>query len=126
MRLEPAIGLVRPAKKQSGQWLTELRLARALTQVQLAAAVGVSQRAISPLKTVADYQPVPLLVALCDVLQSSADELLGRRPPPKVAALRQPPEENRLWRHLKASLRERDQRVVLRFIDTAARVGGGG
>lgn len=129
--MDPTIGLVMPAKKQSshefGQRLTELRLARGLTQVQLASSLGVSQRAISRLETVAEYPTVPLLVALCEVLQTSADELLGLKPPPKVAALRQPPEEKRLWRHLKvvASLPERDQRAVLRIIDSTAKARRG-
>lgn len=91
--------------------------------MQLATTLGVSQRAISRLETVAEYPTVPLLVALCEALQASADELRGLKPPPKTAAPRQPPEEKRLWRHLKAvaSLPERDQRAVLRLIDTAAK-----
>ncbi len=61
------------------------------------------------------------------ILQSSADELLGRKPPPKLAAVRQPPEEKRLWRHLRvvASLPERDQRAVLRIIDSTAKARRG-
>lgn len=119
-----------PAKKHAhnfGQRLTELRLARGLTQVQLASSLGVSQLAISRLETVAEYPTVPLLVALCEVLQTSADELLGLKPPPKVAALRQPPEEKRLSGHLKvvASLPERDQRAVLRIIDSTGKARRG-
>ncbi len=120
-----------PAKKQSlhefGQRLATLRLARGLTQVQLAATLDVSQRAISRLETVAEYPTVPLLLQLCRVLKVSADELLGLKPAPRVEPLRQPPEEKRLWRHLRvvARLPERDQRAVLRLIDTAARAGSG-
>lgn len=120
-----------PEKKQSshefGQRIPELRLARGITQVEFASSVGVSQRAISRLETVAEYPTVPLHVALCEVLQTSADELLGLKPPPKVAGLRQPPEEKRLWRHLKvvASLPERDQRAVLRIIDSTAKARRG-
>lgn len=53
----------------------------------------------------------------------SSDELLGLKPAPRVEAPRQPPEEKRLWRHLRivAQLPERDQRAVLRLIDSAAR-----
>jgi transcriptional regulator with XRE-family HTH domain len=118
-----------PAKKQPqyefGQRLTALRLARGLTQVQLASILDVSQRAISRLETVAEFPTVPLLIALCAALHASADELLGLKAPRREAAPRQLPEEKRLWRHLKvvASLPERDQRAVLRIIDTAARAG---
>lgn len=127
--MTPRLGLVMPAKKQPqyefGQRLTALRQARGLTQVQLASALGVSQRAISRLETVAEFPTVPLLIALCETLRTSADELLGLKAPPRVAAPRQAPDEKRLWRHLKvvASLPERDQRAVLRIIDTAARAG---
>ena len=45
----------------------------------------------------------------------------GSQAPPRVEVPRQPPEEKRLWRHMKlvAKLPERDQRAVLRLIDTA-------
>lgn len=125
--MSPTLELVMPAKKQPsyefGQRLSALRQARGLTQVQLAATLRVSQRAISRLETVAEYPTVPLLVALCEALQTSADELLGRKPPPKAALVRPGPEEKRLMRHLKrvAELPERDKRAVLRFIDTATR-----
>ena len=66
---------------------------------------------------------VPVLLEFCRALKVSSDELLGLKPPPKVAAPRQPPDEKRLWRHLRvvAQLPERDQRAVLRLIDTAAK-----
>lgn len=100
--------------------------ANGLTQVQLAASLCVSRRAISRLETVAEYPTVRLLIALCDVLQTSADELLGLKPP-KVASFRERPEEKRVWCHLKvvASLPERDQRAVLRIIDSTARARRG-
>ena len=43
----------------------------------------------------------------------------------RVEISKQPPEEKRLWRHMKlvAKLPERDQRAVLCLIDTAARPG---
>lgn len=115
------VGFDMPAKKQS---LHEF--GQRLTQVQLAATLDVSQRAgDSRLETVAEYPTVPLLLQLCRVLKVSVDELLGLKPAPRVEPLRQPPEEKRLWRHLRvvARLPERDQRAVLRLIDTAARAG---
>lgn len=118
---------VMPAKKQPetefGRRLVAVRQARGLTQVQLAEATGTTQRVVSRLETVAEYPTVPVLLEFCRALRVSADELLGLKPPPKVEPPRQPPEEKRLWRHLRvvAQLPERDQRAVLRFIDTASR-----
>lgn len=93
--------------------------------MQLASAADPSQRVISHYETVATYPAVEVLIALARVLKASTDESLGLRPPPRVELPRQPPEERRLWRHLKlvAALPERNQRAVLRFIDTAARAG---
>ena len=116
-----------PRKKEPstefGRRLTALRQSRGLTQVQLAEAAGTSQRVISHYETVAEFPAVDLLVSICRVLRVTTDELLGLKPPPRVETPRQLPEERRLWRHLRvvARLPERDQRAVLRFIDTAAR-----
>lgn len=116
-----------PKKKQPssefGLRLMRLRQGRGFTQVQLAQAAGSTQRAISYYETEAEWPTVPQLIALAKTLSVSSDELLGLKPPPKVALERTPPEEKRLWRHLKqvAELPERDQRAVLRLIDTAAR-----
>jgi transcriptional regulator with XRE-family HTH domain len=125
--MAPTLGLV-PRKKEPatefGRRLVQLRQARGLTQVQLAAAIDSSQRVISHYETVAEYPTVQALVALARVLRVSTDELLGLKPPPRNAPAPPPPrEERRLWRHLRvvARLPQRDQRAVLRLIDTAAR-----
>ena len=126
--MPPTLRLV-PRKKEPstefGKRLVHLRLERGLTQMQLAAAAGTSQRVISHYETVAEYPSVDVLIAVARVLHVSTDELLGLKPPPRVEPRRQPADERRLWRHLKlvASLPERDQRAVLRIIDTAARAG---
>lgn len=125
--MSPTVAGLMPAKKQPetefGRRLVAVRQARGLTQVQLAEATGTTQRVVSRLETVAEYPTVPVLLEFCRALRVSADELLGLKPPPKVEPPRQPPEEKRLWRHLRvvAQLPERDQRAVLRFIDTASR-----
>lgn len=121
-----------PAKKQPetefGRRLVAIRQARGLTQTQLAAATGTTQRVVSRLETVAEYPTVPVLLEFCRVLKVSSDELLGLKPAPRVEAPRQPPEEKRLWRHLRvvAQLPERDQRAVLRLIDSAAKAANAG
>ena len=111
----------RPPSTEFGRRLTELRQARGLTQTQLAHAIDSTQRVISRLETIAEHPTVPVLVELARALKVSADELLGLKPPPKVEAPVQRPEERRLWRKLRlvAALPERDQRAVLRIIDSA-------
>ena len=113
----------KPPDTEFGKRLVEVRQARGLTQVQLAKATGTTQRVVSRLETIAEYPTVPVLMELCRALRVSADELLGIKPAARVEAPRQPPEEKRLWRHLRvvAQLPERDQRAVLRLIDSAAR-----
>ncbi|GMU63470.1 MAG: hypothetical protein AMXMBFR34_52330 [Myxococcaceae bacterium] len=115
----------KPPQSEFGHRLVAIRQARGLTQTQLADAMGTTQRVISRLETVADYPTVPLLLELCRVLKVSSDELLGLKPPPRVEPPRQPPEEKRLWRHLRvvAQLPERDQRAVLRLAAKAQGVG---
>lgn len=118
---------VMPRKKQPqtefGERLVVLRQQRGLTQTQLAQASGVTQRAISYYETMPGYPAAPAIIALAKALRVSSDELLGLKALPKSAAAGNAPEEKRLWRHLRvvAQLPERDQRAVLRLIDTAAR-----
>jgi transcriptional regulator with XRE-family HTH domain len=102
-----------------------LRMARGLTQVQLAAATKTTQRTISYYETVAEYPTVPALIALARALRVSSDELLGLTAPPRAAAAAAPvaaPEEKRLWKKLRqvAHLPERDQRAVIRLINSVA------
>jgi transcriptional regulator with XRE-family HTH domain len=113
----------KPPQTAFGDRLVALRRQRGLTQVQLAEASGLTQRVISYWETMPAYPAAPAIVALAKALHVSTDELLGMKALPKAATATQPPEERRLWRHLRvvAALPERDQRAVLRLIDTAAR-----
>ena len=122
LRLVGVMPAKKPPSTEFGRRLTALRQARGLTQVQLAQAIGSTQRIISRLETIAEHPTVPLLVELARALKISADELLGLKPPPKAEAPVQLPEERRLWKKLRlvAALPERDQRAVLRIIDSAA------
>jgi transcriptional regulator with XRE-family HTH domain len=64
---------VMPAKKPSqnafGQRLVALRQARGLTQVQLAKATGMTQRAISYYEIEAEFPPAPALITLAQALE---------------------------------------------------------
>lgn len=115
------IALEMPAKKPSktffGQHLYALRRARGLTQVDLAKALGTTQRAISYYENEAECPPGSVLVALARVLRVTTDELLGVKPPKfDSEAL----EKRRLWKRFQrmGSLPERDQRAVIRLINS--------
>jgi transcriptional regulator with XRE-family HTH domain len=60
--------------------LADLRKARGLSQQQLADEVNVSRRVIAYYEVESDNPPSNLVVLLSDVLNVSADELLGIKP----------------------------------------------
>lgn len=121
------IALEMPAKKTPktsfGQHLYAIRKARGLTQVDLAKALGTTQRAVSYYENDAECPPGSVLIALARVLRVTTDELLGLKP---AKLDRQNPEEQRLWRRFRrmASLRQRDQRAVIRLIHSLASSSG--
>lgn len=67
--------------------LRAARLARSLTQVQLAEAMGLAQTTISGLET-ADQPPesIALLARFCEVLQTTPNALLGYEQEPEGVA----------------------------------------
>jgi transcriptional regulator with XRE-family HTH domain len=110
-------------KSEFGRRLYELRKVRGLTQVQLAEAIGSSQRAISHYETVAEYPPPTVIIALAEALQVSTDELLGRKP---RSAPKEPAETRRLWRHFRQVLilPEKDRRAIVRMINSLVAAQG--
>lgn len=114
-----------PRKKLSssgfGQRLIALRKARGLTQVQLAAAIDGTQRAISYYENHAGYPPAPAVIALAKALRTTTDELLGIKPY-KANTREEHPEAHRMWRKFQrvGELPEKDQRAVIRLINSLA------
>jgi len=108
-----------------GERLTSIRKARGLTQVQLAEVAGTTQRAISYYETEAGFPPAPAVIDLAKALQVSTDELLGIKPP-KVERIDSDPETRRLWRRFQqiAALPEKDQKAVIRLINSLVSVTG--
>jgi len=64
-----------------GARLAELRKAAGLTQVELAEAIGTSQRMVAYYESTGDYPLARLLRHLSQALGVSTDELLGITPP---------------------------------------------
>jgi transcriptional regulator with XRE-family HTH domain len=119
-----------PRKKREdpsfGPRLAALRKARGLTQVQLAEVANTTQRSISYYENDDGVPPASIVVVLAQALQVSADELLGLKPPPRVAlaASDDDPETRRLWKRFQAvaQLPEKDRRAVIRLIDSLAAI----
>lgn len=121
-----------PRKKRTGSAfggrLVAFRKARGFTQVQLAKTIGTTQRAISYYENEADYPPAGVIVDLARGLRVSADELLGLKRPVKALRHDPDPEIRRLWKKVRQiqGLPERDQRAVIRLINSLAATRGNG
>jgi transcriptional regulator with XRE-family HTH domain len=122
------ISLVMPRKKSPpsafGRRLDALRKARGLTQLQVAQALGTTQRTVSYYENQGGSPPAHVVVALAKLLHVSADELLGLKPS-KIEQKKQDPEKRRLWKRFQrmAYLPERDQRAVIRLINSLVSAG---
>jgi transcriptional regulator with XRE-family HTH domain len=108
-------------KTDFGRRLASLRKARSLTQVQLAEAVRSTQRAISYYENEPGYPPTAAVIALAQALRVTTDELLGVKP---LKADRREADAvtRRFWKKFRqvASLPEKDQRAVIRLINSLA------
>jgi len=118
------IRLDMPAKKEPhsafGKRLFALRKTRGLTQVQLAEALGTTQRVISYYETEAELPPSTAIIPLARVLEVSTDELLGLRP--AQANGNSSVQKQRLWKRFQKMdvLPTKDQRAVIRLINSLA------
>ena len=122
--MDHKIPLEMPAKKEPhtafGKRLFALRKTRGLTQVQLAEALGTTQRVISYYETEAELPPSTAIIPLARVLEVSTDELLGLRPtePNGNSSV----QKQRLWKRFQKMdvLPTKDQRAVIRLINSLA------
>ena len=115
----------KPAQTAFGKRLVALRQARGLTQIQLAKAAATTQRAISYYETEAEFPTAAALIPLARALRVSTDELLGAKP---AKLDHENPQKRRLWKRFQrmASLPERDQRAVIRLINSLVASNGNG
>lgn len=118
----------RPRKKKPGKNETlgdrirRYRLAKGLTQAELAKLAGASQRMINYYEVHGVSPPPELLVKIADALDVSIDELFGRKPPARRAVAAPAGESLRRTRRLKRieELPRDDQVAVLRMIEAMA------
>lgn len=106
------------AKESLGARLRRLRKAKGFTQVELAEAIGSSQRMVTYYETRDGVPAAPILLKLAEVLGVEPDELLGiksgrRRKEPES------PENIRLWRRLRMveQLPPGERRHLLQIIE---------
>ena len=106
-----------------GKRLLEFRKAQGLTQIELAELIGSTQRAISYYENEAGYPPTSVLIALAEALHVSTDELLGLAHR-DAGPLETDPKLRRTWKRFRRimTLPERDQRAVIRLINSLATV----
>lgn len=122
--MDHKIRLEMPAKKEPhtafGKRLFALRKMRGLTQVQLAEALGTTQRVISYYETEAELPPSAAIISLARVLEVSTDELLGLKPAQVNGNGNL--QKQRLWKRFQKmeALPTKDQRAVIRLINSLA------
>ena len=120
LTITPVMPAKKPSQNAFGQRLVALRQARGLTQVQLAKATGMTQRAISYYEIEAEFPPAPALITLAQALEVTTDELLGVQP--ATPTERAPSDKQRLWKRFQKMevLPTKDQRAVIRLINSLA------
>lgn len=129
----------KPPASAFGGRLIALRKAAGLTQVQLAAAVGISQPTLSYHEAEAGPPSGDLLLRLATALHVNVADLLGtptaassanqsgetapQDQPPKLATN----DARRSWRRFQQlmAMPEKDRRAVFRMIDSLAKINGG-
>ncbi|MGA7765062.1 MAG: helix-turn-helix domain-containing protein [Candidatus Sulfotelmatobacter sp.] len=123
--IAPVMPAKKPPQTSFGQRMFALRKARGLTQIDLAKALGTTQRVISYYETGAPLPSASFLVALAQTLAVTIDELLGARP---AKFKQEKPQRRRLWKRFQRmeSLPERDQRAVIRLINSLVASNGNG
>ena len=101
-----------------GQRLASIRKARGLSQRDLAALSGISNRMIAYYEAQSDRPPATKLTTLAEILKVSTDALLG------IESLHMDePANSRLWKRLKVveTLPPKTQRQIVDFVEVLAK-----
>ena len=116
-RIQPAAVSEADTDTFFGQRLAAFRKAAGFTQVELAAALEISQRMVAYYESPGSTPPAHLLPHIAAALGVSIDALYGQAPQPKQLAKQEV--DSRLRRRLLAieKLETNDKRRVLQMID---------
>lgn len=112
-----------------GDRIRRLRKERGWTQADLADRIGCSRRALVYYERDGKYPPAPVLAAMAGAFQINIEALMDPEEP-KIRQRRddpnllEDPDDRRLWRRFQQlkALPERDQRAILRMLDTMTAV----
>lgn len=116
-RIQPAAVSETDTDSSFGQRLAAFRKAAGFTQVELAAALEISQRMVAYYESPGSTPPAHLLPHIATALGVSIDALYGQAPQPKQLVKQEG--DSRLRRRLLAieKLESNDKRQVLQLID---------
>ena len=116
-RIQPAAVSEADTDTSFGQRMAAFRKAAGFTQVELAAALEISQRMVAYYESPGSTPPAHLLPHIAAALGVSIDALYGQAPQPKQLAKQEV--DSRLRRRLLAieKLETNDKRQVLQMID---------
>jgi transcriptional regulator with XRE-family HTH domain len=103
--------------KQLGARIAELRKERALTQVQLAETLGLTQQMVASYEVGRRRVPVSLLPAIADALAVSVEQLIGRQPA-RAATKRGPAPKLQQQIERIGQLPKAKQRFVMEMLET--------
>ncbi len=108
----------KPAGSTFGAGLIALRQARGMTQIQLADAIGASQRMVSYYEAGGGNPPLETVVAIAKAVHATPDQLLGFADVDAHDAITA--DDRRLWKkfQLIRQLPEKDQRAVFRLLNS--------
>jgi transcriptional regulator with XRE-family HTH domain len=112
-----------------GERIRRLRKERGWTQAKFAERIGCSRRAVVYYERDGKYPPAPVLAAMAGAFQINIEALMDPEEP-KIKQRRDDPnlledqDDRRLWRRFQQlkALPERDQRAILRMLDTMTAV----
>jgi len=106
-----------------GARLIAARRSRGFTQVQLADAIGTTQRAISYYEAQGGNPDLEVVTKLAKALGTTTDELLGVAPATTHQPRLNSVNERRLWKRFRQllNLPEKDRRAVMRMLNSLSK-----
>jgi transcriptional regulator with XRE-family HTH domain len=105
--------------KELGQRIALARKEQGITQVQLAATLGIAQQTLAHYEGGRLRLPASLLPTLSLELHAPVDVLLGQEPAPKAPAKRGPPSRMQQRLERLSRLPQPQQRLVMDMLDAA-------
>ncbi len=108
-----------PDRAAFGDRLRQIRKSQALTQTELGARMGISQRLVAYYESEGGSPSPELVVRFAEALEIAPDALLGTQKKKRAHTDAPSPESVRVWKRFRRiqELPESDRKTVLRMID---------